>query len=41
MKIMSMLGLTAMLSLFCGSVWAQSPMSCELVKAKDGWKIAK
>jgi len=41
MKIMRTLGLTGMLSLFCGSVWAHSPMSCELVKARDGWKIAK
>ena len=36
MKIMSTLGLTGMLSLFCGSVWAQSPMSCELAGALVG-----
>jgi len=36
MKIVSMLGLTGMLSLFCGSVWAHSPMSCELASALAG-----
>ncbi len=36
MKSMSMLGLTGMFSLFCGSVWAQSPMSCELAGALTG-----
>ena len=36
MKTMSMLGLTGMFALFCGSVWAQSPMSCELAGALAG-----
>ena len=36
MKIMRLLGLTGMFSLFCGGVWAQSPMSCELAGALAG-----
>lgn len=36
MKIVSMLGSTGMFALFCGGVWAQSPMSCELAGALAG-----
>ena len=30
MKITSKVGFSAMSALFCGSVWSQSPMNCEL-----------
>ncbi|MBI2751319.1 MAG: hypothetical protein HYX43_18800 [Burkholderiales bacterium] len=36
MKIMTMLGLTGISAVLCGSVWAQSPMSCELAGALTG-----
>jgi len=36
MKTMSMLGLNGIVTLFCGSVWAQIPMSCELAGALAG-----
>jgi len=36
MKIMGMIGSTGMFALFCGGVWAQSPMSCELAGALAG-----
>ena len=36
MKITSKVGLSAMSALFCGSVWSQSPMNCELPGALAG-----